>query len=567
MTPALRDLARPALAVACVAASIATAPLASAQDARAASTAADTAGALSLEEALRIAGLESEAIRIAEAGVLRARGEQMRARSGMLPQIYASVGYTRTLKSQFSGLNSGDAEPDPGPPPPPGPCDQYIVPGGTIEERLAGLEQAQRCAAGFNPFGGFEDLPFGQANEYQVGLQLTQPLFSGGRLVAASRAASAVREAADIGLTSAQTQVVLDVATAYYDAVLADRLFVIAQASLEQTEDALRQTTLARQVGNTSEFELLRAQVTRDNQRPVVIERRTQRNLAYLRLKQLLGMPGSATLRLTTDIMDPAPIPGVRLASNPSEIDGRVTVTGDDTSATKRATVRQAEAALDAQEQALTIARSQRLPTINLTSQYGRVGYPRSGLPAWNDFLSNWTIGVALQVPLFVGGRIRGDAMVAEANVVESRQELAQARELAALDAQSTVAELEQAEATWLASAGTAEQAARAYNIAEVRYREGISTQLELSESRVLLQQATANRANAARNLQVARIKLALLPNLPLGTPQGAGASQQRLQQSQQNAQQQLQSTQPAPRAGSAAGFSQASSPGGRNDD
>ena len=559
-----RHLLRRALAPAALAL-VVIAPHAPAQDARAAASAADTAGALSLEEALRLAGLESEIVRIAEAGVLRARGEQLRARSGMLPQIYGSFGYTRTLKSQFSGLSSGDESPPPGPTPPPGPCDQYLVPGGTTEERLAGLEQAQRCAAGFNPFAAFENLPFGQANEYQLGVQLSQPLFSGGRLMAASRAAEAGRQAAQIGLTSAQAQVILDVATAYYDAVLTDRLFVIAQASLAQTEDAVRQTTLARQVGNTSEFELLRAQVTRDNQRPVVIERRTQRDLAYLRLKQLLGLPASAAVRLTTDIMDPAPIPGVRVASNESEIDGRVAIAGDDTSATRRATVRQAEASLEAQEQALTIARSQRLPSLNLVSQYGRVGYPRSGLPKWNDFLSNWTIGVELQVPIFVGGRIRGDEMVAQANVAESRQQLAQARELAALDAQSTIAELEQAEASWLASAGTAEQATRAYTIAEVRYREGISTQLELTESRVMLEQAMANRANAARNLQVARIRLALLPNLPLGAGQNAGAS--RLQQSQQNAQQQLQSTQPAPRAGSAAGLSQASSRGGRNDD
>jgi len=51
----------------------------------------------------------------------------------------------------------------------------------------------------------------------------------------------------------------LDVASAYYDAALADRLVDIADSSLVQTGEALRQTTLARQVGNQSEFDLLRA--------------------------------------------------------------------------------------------------------------------------------------------------------------------------------------------------------------------------------------------------------------------------------------------------------------------
>jgi outer membrane protein TolC len=50
-----------------------------------------------------------------------------------------------------------------------------------------------------------------------------------------------------------------------------------------------------------------------------------------------------------------------------------------------------------------------------------------------------------------------------------------------------------------------------------LRYKEGISTQLELQDSRLALQLAQANRAMAARDVQIARARLALLPNLPLG--------------------------------------------------
>ena len=52
---------------------------------------------------------------------------------------------------------------------------------------------------------------------------------------------------------------------------LVDRLVQIAESSLVQTETVFRQTKLSRQVGDKSEFDLLRAQVTRDNQRPLVI--------------------------------------------------------------------------------------------------------------------------------------------------------------------------------------------------------------------------------------------------------------------------------------------------------
>jgi outer membrane protein TolC len=106
-----------------------------------------------------------------------------------------------------------------------------------------------------------------------------------------------------------------------------------------------------------------------------------------------------------------------------------------------------------------------------------------------------------------------------------------------------------QARAAWQASQGTAEQATRAYSIAEVRYREGISTQIELNDARILLEQSVANRALAARNLQVARVKLALLPNLPLqttGAAQAQAQTESAAQQSQTQSQSQSQSTQTA---------------------
>ena len=69
----------------------------------------------------------------------------------------------------------------------------------------------------------------------------------------------------------------------------------------------------------------------------------------------------------------------------------------------------------------------------------------------------------------------------------------------------------------------------RAYEIADVRYGAGVSTQLELSDARVQRQQAEANRALAARDLQVARARVALLPDLPVGNAlPGAAAPSSR---------------------------------------
>lgn len=489
-----------------------------------------------LDEAVRAAESQSEAIRIARAGVQRAEGQQYQARSLRFPQLNGSASYTRTLASQFSSAGgSAPAVDTTKPKAPPSPCDQYLLgPTATTAQRLAGLEDASRCALGSNPFSSFGSLGFGAKNQYNLGLSFSQNLFAGGRIQAQNAVANAGRRSAEIELAAQRAQLRLDVTQEYFDAALADRLVALAESSAVQTENVLKQTQLARTVGNVSEFELLRAQVSAANQRPIVIQRQSDREVAYLRLKQLLNIPLESPVQLTTPVDDATAINSALEAAGLS-----------DTSASDRATVREAAAAIDAQRGLLGVTKAQRFPTLTLTSQYGKVAFPMTNFPQSGDFRTNWTVGIASQIPLFTGGRIKGEQLVAEANVREAQARYDQLREFAALDSRVTLSNLSQARSAWLASLGTAEQARRAYSIAEVRYKEGISTQLELNDARILLEQAVTNRALAARNLQVARVKLALLPNLPLQTT-GATQSQAQSAATQQQSSQQTSQTQAA---------------------
>jgi outer membrane protein TolC len=475
--------------------------------------------ALTLSEALEIATKESENIGIAQAGIESARGEQRRARSEYFPQLSGSASYTRTLETQFAALaEDGDGD-DPGGTPPPASCPAFVPdPAATPDERLAALEEAAECASTVDPFGAFSDLPFGRPNQWSFGLSLSQNLFAGGRILAQNRIASANRRVAETELTVQEAQLVLDVTTAYYDAVLSDRLVTIAEASLDQAERTLKDVRLAREVGTLPEFDLLRAEVSRNNQRPPLIQRRTARELAYLRLAQLLNLSLDQPLTLTTSLGDtteaptPPAVPISRVEAAP------------DTTVQDRAPVRQAAENVTASEGQLAVARSQSLPSVVLSSQYAKLNFPEDAFPS-GRFLTDWTIGVSLQLPLFTGGRLGGDRMIARAGVDRARLRLRQVEEQARLDTRNSIANAEEAEARWSATTGTVRQAQRAYEIAEIRYREGISTQTELSDSRLQLQEAQANRAQAARDLQIARVRLALIKDLPLATTSGAVVS------------------------------------------
>lgn len=445
--------------------------------------------AVSLPDAVNRALSASDAVAIAQAGIDRARGQVVQARSAFLPQLSANAGYTRVLKSQYAALANQP-----------------------IEVCSAGVDSTgvKNCAAGSNTFSS---VGFGAHNAYDLGVSFSQPLFTG-QFFGAQSAASAPRQAADVEAAAQRAEVVYDVAQAYYDAALADELAMIADSTLAQDERTLAQTQLGRRVGTQSEFDLLQSQVTRDNQVPIVLQQRNERDQAYYRLKQLLKLPLDAPLHLTTGVEDAADLAGgVHL---PPLSDSLGSAAIGDTTSELRSSVREQSYLVREFEALLTQNRAQYLPTLTLTSAYSRVAYPTGGLPAWNSFLENWTIGVGASLPLFNGFKTHGDVLVAQANLAEQRVRLKQEKDLAALDARTALANLHDAEATWQATASSVDEARRAYAIAEVRYRSGLSTLIELNASRIGQQQSLANRAQAGRNLQVARVRLALIRDLPL---------------------------------------------------
>jgi outer membrane protein TolC len=479
-------------------------------------------------------------VSIAEAGIQRAEGEQIRARSSGLPQLSLTAAYDRALASEFEGVFDVASGPT---------CPPFALnPAAPIDARVAEIERAIDCGAigsgGFLGGGGstdsdnLNDLPFGRKNTFRILLSFSQNLYSGGRVGAQKEVAALGHESAGHTLTTARGQLLFEVAQAYYDAVLSERLVTIAAATLEQAGATLKQTQAGFDAGTQPEFEVLRARVTRDNQSPVLIRQRANQAVAFLRLKQLLELPVDYPLELADGLSDDALPPPPAFAERVVAVEKTLrdaeaanAVLEAKVTMPERTAVVEAATTVRLREASLKLVEAQKKPSVSLNSDYGRIAYPDNGLPTFDR--SNWTVGVSMTVPILTGGRQRGDQAVAIAELEQARSQRKQVEELAALDTRSAWAELIAARVAWEAMAGTIQQAQRAYQIADVRFTNGVSTQLELSDARLSLQQAEANRTVAARDLQVARARVALLPNLPVSAPAGTGVVPPRVPQPQ----------------------------------
>jgi outer membrane protein len=426
-------------------------------------------GRLTLTEAWAKAESRNDYIAIASARSERAAGGALETSSFRKPRLSAFSAYDRTLRSEFDGLM------------------------GFSPDTTAPSDEESA------------EIPFGSAHAYRAGLTASYTVFSGGRGLAQSRAAAATRRSAEIGERTTRAQVRLDVTEAYYDAMLAERLHAIAAWTFEQAESTYRRVAMLSEVGRVPEFDVVRAKAMRDRGRPAVIQRRAERDIALLRLRQLLHVPAGTPLNLPADILD-------NLAAIPS-LGGEL---GTREWVTRRAAVRDATEAVTQREQALHASEAGRLPAVALTSTYERVAYPLEGTPSWKSSRANWTVGARLELPLLTGGRQRGSDMQARADLDAARARLRLTRDAAELDTRASLARLAAAEASFEATRATVQEAERAYEIATLRYKEGMSIQLELSDARLLLEQARADQARAARDVSIERVRATLLSDLPL---------------------------------------------------
>jgi outer membrane protein len=410
---------------------------------------------LTLDAAVQRGLDQSFAMRLARADVVQANGQVREALSSALPQVTASIGYTRQFASIYQGLRGSDT----------------------------------------SSFGNlFRNTPFGAPNTWNAQIQATQVLWSGGKVGAGLAAAKSARQIAKLDQSETAADVIYQVKQAYWNAALNQRRLAIAIENLEHARQHLREVQLFLQAGTRAEYDLLRAQVDAANQEPAVVAARNDYDLALLELKRLLNLPANQPLALATTL---------------DRLDAMTPVLATDSLRPERPSVAAAEANVALQEQLLKVARADRWPTLTASMTYNELAFPQEVFPGSGDrFRHDWNGEVKLSFPIFLGFRTAGKVEQARAGLERALAQRDQLRKQVELEVAQAKAELARAQALLVARRETVRQAQRAWYLAGVRYANGMATQLDVTDARVAQQQAEVNEVQAARDCFVALARL-----------------------------------------------------------
>jgi outer membrane protein TolC len=291
-------------------------------------------------------------------------------------------------------------------------------------------------------------------------------------------------------LNDARDLTVLAVGGAYLQVIAASARVEAAQAQLETANALYKQTAEQRSAGIVAQIDVNRARVQALTQEQRLVSLRNDLSRQKINLARLTGLPPNDEYEITDDVPYAAP-PQLSLESALK------------LAFEQRWDLQAAEAQVKTAERNRAAARSERLPSLFITAEYGAIGQ--------NPWRSHGTFSVAgtLRIPIYQGGRPEGDIEQSEAALRQRKAELADVRgrieseiRNARLDLQAAASQIEVAEINLRVSAET-------LDLTRQKLNAGISDNVAVVQSQEELANARLDYINSVFAHNVAKLTLA----------------------------------------------------------
>lgn len=306
-----------------------------------------------------------------------------------------------------------------------------------------------------------------EANQLNVQASLGWELDLWGRVRRQTEVAQAQLDAATLDASAARLALTADVANAWLLLRALDEEARIVGAARDGRRDALQVVQARFDAGVTQELDLQRARTELANAEADVGELARRRSLAENALAVLTGRASAAAAAVPAQAALTAP-PTVA-AGVPSEVLQR------------RPDIAQSLALLHAANAQIGVAEAAFYPSLRLTAAAGLASQDLGDLLSAPARL--FSFGPAVSLPLFDGGRNQANLVAARAAHAEALANFQQRVLQALREVDDSLADLQQRQGIAAAQARAAAAADRAARVARLRYEQGASSYLDVTDA------------------------------------------------------------------------------------
>ena len=332
---------------------------------------------------------------------------------------------------------------------------------------------------------------FALTNAYTTDLTLTQTLFSSAVFegIGASKIYYNLSQAE---LDNTVSKTVLDVQRAFYGVLLSKAVLEIARASFQNSQDNFNNVVALYNQGMVSEFDKLQAEVQVENIRPYVLQLENTLINTKNRLKILLGEKQEQDIDVFAEIVY-QPIENI---NEEAFIDEALQNNFDIRSLGLKKQVDEAFIQLDVAEYWPNLA------------AFGNYAYSGSS-DEWNfQNYSSFTVGLSFQMNLWQGNRTKNAVQQSTITYEQTAQQELLLQDAIKADVKEKINELRRVQSLVEVQRGTVKLAERAYQIANVRYKEGAGSQLEIQDTDIALRNAKLNLTQSVHSYIITKFEL-----------------------------------------------------------
>jgi outer membrane protein TolC len=337
----------------------------------------------------------------------------------------------------------------------------------------------------------YPDVP----TNYFTRVNLQWPIYSGGRTDALERAARAEADAASADLATAQADLRLEVARAYWAVVTSRASVVVIEQGVARARAHLADVRERFDAGLVPPNEIASAEAQESRARMLLIEAQNQRDVSLADLARLTGLDPSEPIEPAADLAGPDAV---------LRVDTLV-----ESARTARDERRAMLFRIDAADEQRQAAAAGRRPTVGVA---GGVDYARPNpriFPRTDQWQESWELGINVNWTIWDGGRIAAEVATLTSLASAARHRLAEFDSVLSVDVRQRALEIESGRAAVAAAEDAIRAATEARRVVTERYRVGVATQTEVLDAELALLQSELDRTRALAGVRLAEARLA----------------------------------------------------------
>ncbi len=364
----------------------------------------------------------------------------------------------------------------------------FNIPGGNLPTFLPDANGQPTPNGGFAYFPGI-DLNYKVRTVWMGGIQVEQPIFMGGKILAAYRMATLGKQMAQLNENLTATEVILETDQAYALMVKAQEMNKVAESYHAVLQELMKNVQSAYKHGLKSKNDVLKVQVKLNESELSIRKAENALRLANMNLCHLIGKPLTETLQISDDF----PVIEQAFETQINDI-------------TARPEYSLLNKQVDMAKQQVKLSRSELLPQVGIRGSYDYI----HGLKVNEQTLfdkGNFSVMMNVTIPLFHFGERINKVRASKAQLEQVRMEQADLNEKMYLELTQAANNLDVAKLQTALADRSLEQADENRRISKGEYEAGLEPLSDHLEAQALWQQAYETKVDAHFQLYLNYVK------------------------------------------------------------